>query len=180
MSLTVVTLCTGNAARSVMAGMMLQQLGDFEGLDIDIITAGTHAIEGQPMSIRTRRALETIDGLDMSRAIGHRSHQLTPSDVDAADVIVGMEADHVAYVRRVHPDAAAKAVTLRRLVADLGVDAVPFSERLAAMDVDSVDLSVEIDVVDPAGGEQEDYDRCAGEIWELCQVLVTLLGDDTY
>jgi protein-tyrosine-phosphatase len=180
MTLTLVTLCTGNAARSVMAGMMLQQLGDFEGLDLDVITAGTHAIEGQPMSIRTRRALETIDDLDMSRAIGHRSHQLTPSDVDVADVIVGMEADHVAYVRRVHPGAATKTVTLRRLVADLGVEATSFEERLAAMDVSAIDLSVEIDVVDPAGGEQEDYDRCAAEIWELCQVLVTLLGDDRF
>ncbi len=43
-------LCTGNAARSVMAGFMLEHLRDGRpGDPLHIVTAGTHTIDGQPM-----------------------------------------------------------------------------------------------------------------------------------
>ena len=51
-------LCTGNAARSVMAGFMLMQLHDGRpGPPLHVVTAGTHSIDGQPMGMRTRAAL---------------------------------------------------------------------------------------------------------------------------
>ena len=49
-------LCTGNAARSVMAGFMLETLWDGPEPP-DIVTAGTHTIDGQPMGSRTGAAL---------------------------------------------------------------------------------------------------------------------------
>ena len=174
--LTIVTLCTGNAARSVMAGFMLSQLAELEGLDLTVVTAGTHVIEGQPMSRRTREALESLGDVDTSQAGRHRSHQLTDNDVVFADVIVAMEADHVRFIRRVHETAADKTVTINRLVSDLSADGSPFEQRLAALDLASADLDAEIDVADPAGGDQDAYDACAVELWDLCQVVVTLLA----
>ncbi|HEY9558457.1 MAG TPA: low molecular weight phosphatase family protein, partial [Acidimicrobiales bacterium] len=66
-------ICTGNAARSVMAGAALAaHLPDWE-----VTTAGTLVVEGQPMSWRTRAALESV-GL---QAPSHRSRQATDADL---------------------------------------------------------------------------------------------------
>ncbi len=57
-------VCTGNAARSVMAGFMLEYLSEAGGLGLRVATAGTHAMDGRPMSMRTRAALAGIRELD--------------------------------------------------------------------------------------------------------------------
>src|SRR5437868_6698804 len=95
--------------------------------DVEITTAGTHVIEGMPMSWRTREALA---GLDVSTP-GHRSRQLRSADVRAADLVVGLAGEHVQYVRRVHPEASGRTGTLKRLARDLSTgagDAEPFAE----------------------------------------------------
>jgi len=170
-TLRIVTLCTGNAARSVMAGVMLAQLGEAEGADLEVVTAGTHAVEGQPMSARVRLAMRSIGALDLSVVNRHRSHQLTEADCAAADLIVAMEADHVAYVRRNHAHAAGKTATVRRLVDELRLEGPEPREQIAMLDLAAADLSLDVDVLDPAGAEQQTYDECAAELWVLCQAL---------
>ena len=173
--LQIVTLCTGNAARSVMAGIMLAQLAEFEGISVNITTAGTHVVEGQPMGQRTKAALESVGELDTSTVGLHRSHQLSVQDCERADVIIAMEADHIRFIRRVHANSAQKTITLARLVREISVEDAPFVDRLQALDLQNVSLEEEQDVVDPAGGEQPQYDACAQEIWELCQITTALL-----
>lgn len=176
-TLHVVTLCTGNAARSVMAGVMLEQLAEMEGFGLTVTTAGTHVLEGQPLGMRTKEAMVSIGELDTSGVGRHRSHQLDDDDCAAADLIVAMEADHVRYVRRRHPDAAHKTATLRRLVTTLPVHEAAFSDRLASLGLAEVDLDLDVDVLDPAGGDQPQYDAVAAEIFELCGVLLAVMGD---
>jgi protein-tyrosine-phosphatase len=169
-------LCTGNAARSVMAGFMLERLCDGRATDtLRIVTAGTHTIDGQPMGMRTRAALQRIPELAGTDFHRHRSRQVHGIDLVHADLVVTMEADHVRFVRRRFPDAAAKTATMRRLCSDLPPAPPRLSERVAALGLASVELSECEDVLDPAGAEADVYAACADELWELCGRLVTLL-----
>jgi protein-tyrosine-phosphatase len=162
-----VFLCTGNAARSVMGGAIVRT----HRADLEVVTAGTHVIEGMPMSWRTRDALAALD----VKADGHRSYQLRDGDVAIADLVIAMAGEHVGYVRRVHPQAAARTVTLKRLARDLTPGTDDLSARVAALDLGAVTVEDWEDVDDPAGGDLPEFEACAREIDALlAQVLPRL------
>jgi protein-tyrosine-phosphatase len=154
-----------------MAGAFLEDSAPV----VRVVTAGTHVVEGMPMSWRTRDA---IAELGAERAM-HRSHQLNDADVEAADLIVCLAAEHVAYIRRTHPEAASKTVTLRRLVRDLPTaSGKTLAGRVAALHLDEVELDATEDVPDPAGGDLPVFRACAREIYDLIGLLVPELGLD--
>ena len=169
-------LCTGNAARSVMAGFMLEHLRDGRpGEPLRVVTAGTHTIDGQPMGVRTRTALSRIPELAATDYRRHRSRQVHGADLVHAELVVVMEADHVRFVRRRFPDAARKTATIRRLCADLAPPPPSLAERVSALELADVEVSDDEDVTDPAGHEADVYAACVDELWGLCRTLVTLL-----
>ena len=168
----IVVLCTGNAARSVMGGFMLGYLADTQGVSVELITAGTHAIEGQPMSSRTKNAIVQFNGLDALPLGKHRSHQLTDADAQWADLIVCMEADHVRYVRRVHPEAASRTATVGHLTENLAPGEASLRERVLELSLDDHDLESTPEIDDPAGGDQDVYHACAVQLMEHLTVLI--------
>lgn len=168
-------LCTGNAARSVMAGYMLAHLAAAAGIDLGVATRGTHTIDGQPMGIRTRTALDRLGVLGELAVSGHRSRQLEEADLARADLVVAMEADHVRFVRRRHPEAAGRTATIRRLCRDLPPGPALLAARVAGLDLGRAALGSDEDVVDPAGLDDDAYLACAAELWGLCQELVPRL-----
>ena len=171
----IVTVCTGNVARSVMLGYMLTTLAKANGYDWQIRTAGTHVIEGSAMSARTRDALLALDDVGPFHYSAHRSHQLTSDDVAWADVILASEADHVAFVRRSFSNGTPKTVQLHQFLRAAPLDA-PFDEQIQF--VASLPPSGLLDVADPAGGDQDAYDACAAALWEMAQVFVTIVAHD--
>jgi protein-tyrosine-phosphatase len=92
-----------------------------------------------------------------------------------AELVVVMEADHVHFVRRRFPDAAAKTGTIRHLCRALPPPPPSLGERVASLGLAETELSDGDDVLDPAGGDGDAYAACVDELWGLCRTLVTLL-----
>lgn len=164
-------LCTGNAARSVMGSAMLRaRLGPSPS--VSVMSGGTHVLPGQVMSRRTRAALERHGVRDPF----HRSHQLTPADIDRATLIVAMEADHLKWMRRMHPAGGPITGSLQRVVRDLAPPATAsLAERVAALGLAAAEFEPWEEIVDPGGGEQPDFDAAADEIAGLVDRLLELL-----
>lgn len=176
-------VCTGNAARSVMASAMAKAWAP--GLVVS--GSGTHSLDGRPISWRTREALKSL-GLE---ANDHLSAQMYDFTLDDTDLVVGMATEHVAYVRRRHPEAAPRTATLKRLVKLLPElpsltapsgrperstgSAWSWSERLGLLELQAIELETWEDVVDPAGGELDDFTNCAVELASLMRALLPLL-----
>jgi protein-tyrosine phosphatase len=166
---TALFVCTGNAARSVMAAAMLRAATDA----VNITSAGTHSIPGLPMSTRTRTALAGFGVVDKD----HLSAQLEQTMVDEASVIVIFEPMHLSYMRKKHPDANSKVASLPRLARDLAAGAPETLEhRLAALALDSHVFEDWEEVIDPAGGDLQVFEDSAAEIHALISVFCTKIA----
>jgi len=175
-------VCTGNAARSVMAAVITRHRSDL----FEVKGAGTHVIEGCPMGMRTRESLASLGMSDPT----HRSTQLTHYNADWADLIITMAPDHVAYVRRVLPEYAPKTVTLKRFVKEFPAAQTSspansstngaltrssqssslqnwLQEQVKQMELDKATLETWEEIADPASGELPDFLETLGEINQL-------------
>jgi len=157
---TILFLCTGNAARSVMAAAMMRTMAT----SATVTSAGTHSIPGLPMSSRTRTALAGLGVADPY----HLSAQLEQDMVDDATLIAVFEPMHVSYMRKKHPEAAAKVASLPRLARDLGPGGSGTLEaRLRALDLADQPFEAWEEVIDPAGGDLAVFKDSAREIHAL-------------
>ena len=165
----VLFLCTGNAARSVMAGAMLEA----SGLAVRVTTAGTHVVEHQPVSIRTRHALD-VRGPACLGAPEPSAHRRRPGrrrrgrgDGGRARVLRPSPAPRRA---RTAPPRCASWRSISRWEPHRS------PQRVAELGLASLDPAGQGDVADPAGGDDEDYVVCARELAELIGELVPRLG----
>jgi protein-tyrosine-phosphatase len=150
-----------------MAGAILRE--HVPGLHVT--TSGTHVIEGMPMSWRTRDAITSL-GLPVP---DHRSRQATQIELDNADLVIALAREHVMWMRRVHPTAAPRTATLKRIARDLPDGPAPLFERVATMHWHEARLEEWEDVYDPAGGDVDVFLDCAREIADLLHQVIPRL-----
>jgi protein-tyrosine-phosphatase len=92
MSRHVLFLCTGNLCRSPIAeGILKQELAKRRINSVTVSSAGTFALTGQP-------AAELAVEVAAERAVdlsSHRSRHVTRQMLKSADLVIGMERDHL-------------------------------------------------------------------------------------
>ena len=105
---SVLFVCTGNICRSPIAeGLFRHLIGNRK--DIDVASAGVHAVRGQPPSLYAVQVCEN-DGVDIS---GQRSQPLTTDLVERATHIFAMTGAHLETIHMLFPHGADKTFLLR-------------------------------------------------------------------
>jgi glycine hydroxymethyltransferase len=133
---SVLFVCTGNICRSPIAeGLFRRLVGNRK--DIEVLSAGVHAVRGQPPSLYAVQVCAE-EGADISDL---RSQPLTAALVDRATHIFAMTGAHLETIQTVFPQGAEKSFLLRE-----------FEEP---------GTTVWRDVPDPIGLGREVYEDCA-------------------
>jgi protein-tyrosine phosphatase len=185
----VLLVCTGNLCRSPIAEHVLRALlAEHGGGDeITFRSAGTRALDGQPMHPHALAVLADrgIDGSDF------RTTQLTEQVVAGVDVVLAAALEHRAEAVRLAPATVTRAFTLGELsricrsIGDREVTEAGTSGRLAevvrlaaarrthALPTDPA----EDDLADPIGQPFAAFVSCAAELDAILDPLVRLLTD---
>ncbi len=133
---SVLFVCTGNICRSPIAeGLFRRLLGNRK--DIEVASAGVHAVRGQPPSLYAVQVCEE-EGVDIS---GLRSQPLTAALVDRATHIFAMTGAHLETIEMLFPQGAEKSFLLREF--------------------EQPGTTVWRDLPDPIGLGREVYEDCA-------------------
>ena len=136
---SVLFVCTGNICRSPIAeGLFRRLIGNRK--DIEVASAGVHAVRGQPPSLYAVQVCES-EGVDISHL---RSEPLTNVVVNRATHIFAMTGAHLETIHMLFPHGAEKTFLLRE-----------FEEPGA---------TCWRDVPDPIGMGRDVYETCARTI----------------
>ncbi len=181
---SILVVCTGNVCRSPIAEGVLRaaleaRLGERAPL---VASAGTAGWEGSGAMPESVAAAEEL-GVDIS---GHTARRLRPEHVRAADLVLGMAAEHRDEVVDAMPEAAGRTFTLKELVPLL--EALPSDPEAADPSSDGLPARVrqadelrrsgfepnrfDEDVVDPLGLPIDGYRAIASELNGWCGRLV--------
>jgi protein-tyrosine phosphatase len=170
----VLFVCTGNICRSPTAeALARRELDRYPGVAIQVSSAGSHALEGNPAASRSMLAASTR-GASLDR---HFARELTRRRVRAADLILCMAAEHRPFVLSYDRSAARRTfllATFARVTAQWG--------WLATSPADLVALAAEHareqdgdDIDDPLGQPAEAYAACAERLDGLVTPVVAAL-----
>jgi len=144
---TVLVVCFGNLCRSPMAeGLFRARL---PGGEWRVLSAGTHAVGGDPPTHGSCDAISRLTGIDIS---GQRSAPLTPSMLESSDFVFTMSRQQALEAAALAPAAAAKIRLLGAFAPAAGTASTPADPGGRRADP--------LEIADPMGGDQALYDSC--------------------
>jgi protein-tyrosine phosphatase len=171
----VLFVCTGNICRSPTAeALARRELARYPGVPIQVSSAGSHALEGNPAASRSMLAA-SARGASLER---HFARELTRRRVRAADLVLCMAAEHRPFVLSYDRSAANRTVvlaTFARVVAQWDWLATSPAE-LVALAAEHAREQDGDDVVDPLGHPAEAYAACAERLDGLVTPVIAALA----
>jgi protein-tyrosine phosphatase len=170
----VLFVCTGNICRSPTAeALARRELARYPGVPIQVSSAGSHALEGNPAASRSILAA-SARGAGLER---HLARELTRRRVRAADLVLCMAAEHRPFVLSYDRSAADRTF----LLASFARAAAEW-DWLATSPADLVALAAEHareqdgdDIDDPLGQPAEAYAACAERLDGLVGTVIAAL-----
>lgn len=177
----ILTVCTGNICRSPIAAHLLQ---GYLGEGVTVASAGTHAVVGASIDPPMLRAA----GLGGS-APHHEAVQLDAARIEAADLVIGMAAEHRTAVVRLAPSALRKAVTLDELAVGARLLGATADGTAASAGIGGIGDAIAgvrhliaregiVDIPDPYRRSAQTYERAFAMIDERCLAIAAwLMGD---
>lgn len=149
--MNVLLICTGNTCRSAMADLLLREMAEIQGLQIQVQSAGVAAYPGEPASKGATEALAKR-GI---KAHQHRSQTFTLELANWAHLILTMTRSHKEQIVRQYPSVSDRIFTLKEYISD--------SE------------TADLDIEDPYGGNSIVFESCASEIQQSLDKLIKKL-----
>ncbi|QQY10059.1 MAG: serine hydroxymethyltransferase [Candidatus Xiphinematobacter sp.] len=146
---SVLFVCAGNTCRSPMAEALLKKLL-CDRKDVEVWSAGLHALSNAPPSQFASQILQEEEGIDIS---SHRSRPLVEEHIRRATHIFVMSREQKRRLTLFYPSAASRSFLLREL--------------------ESSDTS--LDIPDPIGNDLGTYRRCKDTIKNAVQKILALL-----
>jgi len=157
---SILLVCTGNTCRSPMAAALLrhklaERWGNKVAAEVEVRSAGLRvARPGEPA---TAHALDAMAELGLSLQ-AHQAHQLNASDLRSPDLILTMTRAHREELRQSYPTAADRLFTL--------------------CEYTSAPEGAGRDIVDPIGGDMDEYRACRDQLEKELSRLVELIAGE--
>jgi protein-tyrosine phosphatase len=170
----VLFVCTGNICRSPTAeALARRELARHPGVPLEVSSAGSHALEGNPAASRSMLAASTR-GASLER---HFARELTRRRVRSAGLILCMAAEHRPFVLSYDRSAANRTfllATFARVAAQWDWLAGSPAELVALVAEHAQELDGD-DIDDPLGHPAEAYAACAERLDGLVVPVIAAL-----
>jgi protein-tyrosine phosphatase len=175
----VLFVCTGNLCRSPMAeGLLRHELENRGCDDIEVVSAGTWAVAGDPATDEAIAVSENHD-VDIS---SHLSRPVDAEELDGADLVLAMTGVHLQEIASIVPEARFKTMLLNQMAqtkpAALGPDASLEERVQALLEGNRPRWRRKMDVADPIGRPLRFYERCFAELQGAIKILADILCPD--
>jgi protein-tyrosine phosphatase len=173
----VLFVCTGNICRSPTAERVTRAFAVKHGLSrLTASSAGTRAVVGYGMEPTAAEVLRTLGGDPK----GFRARQLSPANVDDADLILTMTTRHRDKVLAASPRAMRRTFTLleagRLLAIPMAAETVV--QRLAQARGQQTHGERVDDIVDPIGLDDGTFEAVGAQVVEALRPLLHALAED--